>query len=133
MRAGVAGTFTIRLGRPTIFHRRSASGHRGFRCRWRGRASIPRHDSRRGPWFFSNTGFKPVRPAGLDVGDRQMLVDLVDAVIGRGLELSLAPPCIHALGDRLPLKDRRVRGHALQAVAFDPWSALAAGEQARLR
>ncbi len=68
---------------------------------------------------------------GLDVGDREVLVDLVDAVVARCLELLQGVGVFVAFGDRL-LEDRRIGGHALQAVALDHGGELAARDQALL-
>ena len=67
----------------------------------------------------------------VDIGDRQMLVDCGDAVVGLGLELFQRIRVFVALADGL-LEDRRVRGHALQSVAFDQRAQLALLDQAAL-
>src|SRR6185312_11808263 len=68
---------------------------------------------------------------GTDVGDRQMLVDLGDAVVSLRLEPFQRVGIFIGLADRL-LKDRRVRGDALQPVALDERAQLALRDQAAL-
>src|SRR5260370_23431122 len=60
-----------------------------------------------------------------------MLVDLVDAVIARRLEFLQGIGVFVRLGDRL-LEDRRIGGHALQAVALDHGGELAIRDQTLL-
>ena len=69
---------------------------------------------------------------GADIGDRQMLVDRGDAVVGFGLELFQRVGVFVALADRL-LEDRGVRGDALQPVALDQRAQLALLDQAALQ
>ena len=68
---------------------------------------------------------------GLDIGDRQMLVDCRNAVVCPGLELLQRIGIFVALADCL-LEDRRVRGHAFQPVAFDQGAQFALFDQAAL-
>ena len=69
---------------------------------------------------------------GTDIGDRQMLVDCGDAVVGLRLELLQRIRIFVGLADRL-LEDRRVRGDALQPVALDERAQLALLDQAALQ
>ena len=69
---------------------------------------------------------------GTDIGDRQMLVDRGDAVVGLRLKLFHRIRVFVALADRL-LEDRGVRGDALQPVALDQRAQLAALDQAALQ
>ena len=69
---------------------------------------------------------------GADIGNRQVLVDCGDAVVGRGLELLQCIRVFVALADCL-LEDRGVRGDALQSVALDQSAQLAVLDQAALQ
>jgi len=55
---------------------------------------------------------------GTDIGDREVLVDRGDAVVGQSFELRQRIRVFVGLANRL-LEDRRVRGDALQPVALD--------------
>ena len=130
MPAGVAGTFTIRLGRSTAAHSRSASATVAFGIVGQvGRA------------FQADIAVSTLRllidrtqhvGRGTDIGDRQVLVDRGDAVVRLRLELFQRIRVFIGFADRL-LEDRRIRGDALQPVALDERAQLAALDQAALQ
>src|SRR6185437_8941509 len=68
---------------------------------------------------------------GTNIGNRQMLVDFGNAVVGLRLELLQRIGIFVAPANRL-LEDRRVRGYSFQSVAFDQSTELAFFDQAAL-
>ncbi len=86
MPAGVAGTFTIRLGRSTAFHSRSASVDCGL--------GIIGQIGRAFQADVTVAAFRSLIDAaqhiggGADVGDGQMLVDFRNAVVGLRPEIA---------------------------------------------